>query len=126
MKRTLTEHQVEVTIGNLLRAGVIAAGITVFIGGILYLIRHGAQIPEYRVFRGEQVDIRGVGGILKNVLSLKGRSIIQMGLLILIATPIARVAFSVYAFAREGDRIYIVVTLIVLSILIYSLLGGRL
>ena len=45
-----------------------------------------------------------------------------MGLLLLIATPVARVAFSVAAFAEQRDRLYVVVTSIVLLLLIYSLL----
>jgi uncharacterized membrane protein len=48
---------------------------------------------------------------------------IQLGLLFLIATPVARVAFSVYAFMRERDKTYVIITLIVLAILLYSLFG---
>ena len=54
----------------------------------------------------------------------RGRGVIQLGLLLLIATPIARVAFSVVGFALERDRMYVVFTLIVLAILLYSLLGS--
>jgi uncharacterized membrane protein len=53
-----------------------------------------------------------------------GRAIIQCGLLLLIATPVARVLFSIVAFALEKDRLYVVLTLIVFCILIYSLFGG--
>ena len=55
----------------------------------------------------------------------RGQGLIQLGALLLIATPIARVAFSVYVFARQRDRLYIVVTLIVLILLLGSFLGGR-
>jgi uncharacterized membrane protein len=44
-----------------------------------------------------------------------------LGLLLLIATPVARVAFSVIGFALEKDWMYVVITLIVLALLIYSL-----
>jgi uncharacterized membrane protein len=63
---------------------------------------------------------------MKDVLSFRGRGIIQFGLLLLIATPIARVAFSVVAFAIQRDRLYVVATLIVLAVLMYSLTGGHL
>jgi len=52
--------------------------------------------------------------------------LIQLGLLLLIATPVARVAFSVVAFAMQRDRLYVAVALIVLAVLMYSLMGGRL
>ena len=48
---------------------------------------------------------------------------IQLGLLLLIATPVARVAFSLVAFIRQRDRTYIVITTIVLGLLLYSLMG---
>ena len=63
---------------------------------------------------------------MKSALSLSSGGIIQAGLLLLIATPVARVVFSVFAFALQRDRTYVFVTLIVLGILLYSLMGGRL
>jgi len=97
----------------------------VLVGGIVYLARHGMTAPNYGVFRGEPADLRSVTGIVKEALSIRGRGLIQLGLLLLIATPVARVAFSVFAFARQGDRTFVVVTLIVLAVLLYSLFGGR-
>jgi uncharacterized membrane protein len=103
---------------------VIASAIVVLAGGIIYLMRYGGNPPDYSMFRGEPVEFRSVGGILEAARSLRSRGLIQLGLLLLIATPVARVAFAVVAFALQHDRIYIVVTLIVLGVLIYSLAGG--
>jgi uncharacterized membrane protein len=125
-KRTWTEQQLENIVGNLLRVGVTLAAVVVFGGGALYLIRHGMTSPDYRVFHGEPADLRRVSGVVTEALSLQGRGIIQLGLLLLIATPIARVAFSVFAFAQQRDRTYVIVTLIVLAVLLYSLVGGYL
>ena len=125
-KPAWTDAQAELIIGNLLRIGVSVAAAVVSLGGLLYLLRHGAAPPQYQVFRGEPADLRTVSGIVTDVLSFRARGLIQLGLLLLIATPVARVAFSVFVFARQRDRTYVVVTLIVLSILIFSLAGGRL
>jgi uncharacterized membrane protein len=76
------------------------------------------------MFRGEPVDLRVVSRIVRESLSLSGRAIIQFGLLLLIATPVARVAFSILGFAKERDGMYVVFTAIVFSILIYGLLGS--
>ena len=43
-----------------------------------------------------------------------------------VATPVARVALSAVAFARERDGIYVAITLVVLALLLGSLLGGSL
>ncbi|HXX24863.1 MAG TPA: DUF1634 domain-containing protein [Terriglobia bacterium] len=123
--RQWTDQYVEEWIGNLLRAGVTLAAVVVLFGGSVYLARHGYAAPQYHVFVGEPTDLRTISGIMKDVLAFRGRGLIQLGLLLLIATPVARVAFSVAAFALQRDRLYVVVTLIVFAILIYSLAGGH-
>jgi uncharacterized membrane protein len=120
-----SDERVEEVMGNLLRAGVILAAIMVLAGGIFYLIRYGTTSPDYRVFRGEPADLRSVSGILADAIELHSRGLMQLGLLVLVATPVARVAFSVFAFARQHDRIYLTVSLIVLAVLVYSLIGWR-
>ena len=64
--------------------------------------------------------------IVRNAMDLSGRGIIQLGLLFLIATPVARVVFSIWGFAEERDRMYVVFTVIVLAVLLFSLAGGHL
>ncbi len=120
------DEQLEKMLGLLLRSGVVAAATIVLIGGIIYLIRHGAEMPHYRIFLAEPDDFRRLPGIEKSALSFHGRGIIQVGFLILIATPVARVVFSVFAFTLQRDRTYVIITLIVLAVLAYSLMGGGL
>jgi uncharacterized membrane protein len=115
--------RVERAVGNLLRAGVLLAAAVVAAGGILYLVRHGGTVPDYRVFRGEPINLRSLSGILHTSLTESGRGIIQLGLLILVATPVARVAFTAVAFAVERDRTYVLVALLVLALLFKGLIG---
>ncbi|MBI5116214.1 DUF1634 domain-containing protein [Candidatus Poribacteria bacterium] len=129
MRRATTswsDQQVEEILGNLLRTGVVLAAIVVLVGGFIYLYRHGASAPNYGVFHGEPTGLRTVSGIVTEALSLRGRGLIQLGLILLIATPVARVAFSLFAFVRQKDYTYIAVTMFVLGLLIYSLTGGYL
>lgn len=120
--RRWTDQQVEITISVLLRVGVTLAAAIVIAGGILYLIHNGHDMPMDHVFRGEPADLRQIPGVLNEVLAFHGRGIIQLGILLLILTPVARVAFSVFAFWQQRDRLYIIVTSIVLVILIHGLL----
>ena len=119
------EQRMDEMIGRLLQAGVILAAAFVLAGGAVYLARHRTPVTDYGVFQGEPQELRTVSGIFHEALALRGRGFIQFGLLILIATPIARVAFSVAAFLYQRDWTYVVVTLIVLGLLVYSLLGGH-
>jgi len=123
--RTWTEYEVEQFIGNLLRGGVLLAATVVLLGGSLYLARHGVESPLYGSFRGEPEELRRIPGILADALALRGRGIIQLGLLLLIATPVTRVVCAMVAFALQRDWLYVSVTVIVLSVLVYSLLGGH-
>jgi uncharacterized membrane protein len=116
-----TDQQVEQILGNLLRAGVLVAAAVVAIGGGMYLGEYGAAPVDYRVFRGVEQELRSPRGVLADALTLHSRGVIQLGLLLLIATPVVRVIFSVYAFARQGDFTYVILTLIVLAVLLYGL-----
>lgn len=118
-----TDKQIDQLTGLLLRTGVILAAAIVLAGGIIYLTRHAYPTTDYRVFHGEPDNLRTIPGIVGEAKALTGRGLIQLGLLILIATPIARVTFSVFAFIYERDWKYVVFTLIVLGLLLYSLLG---
>ena len=117
----MSDQRAEVIIGILLRSGVTIAAIVVFAGAIPFLVQHGSAVPNYKTFHGEPAELRSVSGIVKASMALDSAGIIQLGLLLLIATPVARVAFSVFAFAEEHDWMYVVITLIVLGLLLYSL-----
>jgi len=118
-----TDRHMEVILAYLLRTGVILSAVVVAVGGLAFLIRHGGATPQYHAFRGEPADLRSLSGIVADALALSSLGWIQLGLILLILTPIARVAFSVFAFARQRDRAYVVITLIVLALLLYSLVG---
>ena len=121
-----SDEHLQVLLGNVLRTGVLVAAGLVLVGGVLYLMRHGVESPNYHAFRGEPSDLRSVGGIVENAISASGRGVIQLGLLLLIATPVARVALSLVGFEQQRDWTYVVVTLTVLLLLLYSLFGGHL
>jgi uncharacterized membrane protein len=121
-----SEWQFEQILGNLLRAGVILAAAVVLAGGTLYLIRHGREPQGLHVFQGEPAALRSLEGIVSSALRLRARAIIQLGMLVLIATPVVRVALSVIAFLLERDWTYVVLTWVVLAVLLYSLFFVRL
>jgi uncharacterized membrane protein len=122
--RGWTDRRMDIVIGNLLRYGVLLSALIVSVGAVIYLVRHGHSPTEYRMFRGEPSDLRSVRGILRDALALRGRGIIQLGLLFLIATPVARVAFSIFGFAEENDHMYVIIASVVLLVLAYSLIGS--
>ena len=119
------EKRMDAVMGRLLQTGVMVAAALVLTGGALYLWRHAAPTTDYRHFSGEPEAYRTLRGIWAEALAGHGRGLIQLGLLVLIATPVARVVFSVFAFLRQRDWVYVAVTVIVLGLLCYSLFGGH-
>jgi uncharacterized membrane protein len=125
MARPWSDFRIEQVVGNLLRIGVIIAAAVVAAGAMVFLVRHGGEPPQYKIFRGEPSNLSQVGGIVSDAFSGHSRGLIQLGLLLLIATPVARVVFSIFGFALERDHTYVLITLIVLGVLAFSLAGGR-
>lgn len=118
-----SEEKFEKMLANLLRGGVLLAAAVVSLGAILFLARHGGEVHDYSVFRGEPADLRDPRRIGPHALELSGRGVIQLGLLLLLATPVARVLLSAIGFVRQRDWLYVALTLTVLALLLASLLA---
>jgi uncharacterized membrane protein len=120
-----TDHELECSVADMLLIGVLTATAIVLIGTALYL-RHPLQpTPDYRHFTAADPNLRSLAGIWQGALHGHAVSFIQLGLVVLIATPIARVALCLLGFARQRDRLYAAISAIVLIILIYSLANPR-
>jgi uncharacterized membrane protein len=131
-----TDYQVEQVVGVLLRVGVLLAAAVVLLGAVLYLAQEGtrrirtrwasAEGPDVRDlshFKGERPGLDHVRTVAEGAARFEGRYVIQFGILLLVATPVARVALCVLAFLAQRDRLYIGVTLFVLAVLLASLAG---
>ena len=119
------DKNMQVVIGWVLRAGVFISMTIVFLGGILYIYRHGHSVANYSEFKGVPDFVHSASGIINGILTLRGRAIIQAGIILLIATPIIRVLFSAVGFIREKDYLYTAISLFVLFIIIISALSGH-
>ncbi len=124
-KQLIGDRDVEKIVGQLLRFGVITASLVVLLGGILFLVQNGAGTrPDYHIFKGEQDSYITFEGIFTGLFTFKPMAIIQFGVLLLIITPIMRIVFSLFAFVLEKDKLYVIITLIVLGIILASTFGG--
>ncbi len=104
----MDDSEMDSAIANILCVGVSLAALLVLLGGVAYLGSFGSHIPNYTTFHPS---------IFHAGVPRSGRQLIETGLLILILTPVLRVVFSVFAFMRERDTTYVVITLIVLALL---------
>lgn len=118
-----TDQQFEVFLGHLLRTGVIIAALIAFTGGVWFLAQSSGARKDYRTFRGVPAELSHVPQIFHGAVAWQPLAVIQLGILVLIATPVARVLFSMLGFALERDWMYVSVTSIVLALLLYSLIS---
>jgi len=116
------DSRMEAQVGMLLRVGVLSSAAVILLGGVLFLAHHGRSVVDFTVFRGTPEELRRPGTILLRALHGNDLAIIQCGILMLIATPVARVAFSVFVFLEEHDYLYVTISAVVLLILLYSLI----
>jgi uncharacterized membrane protein len=119
------DKDMQAVIGWVLRAGVFMSMLVVFMGGVIYLYRHGQSVADYHEFKGVPDFVRNPLAIVNGIMDIKGRAIIQAGIILLIATPIIRVIFSAIGFILEKDHLYTAITCIVLAIIVISALSGR-
>ena len=115
----------QLMLGQVLRAGTVISISVVFLGGILYLYRHGHAVANYRVFIGIPGFVQTLDGLVNGALSLKGQAIIQIGIILLIATPVLRVICSAIGFMFEKDYMYVGISLLVLCIIFISAVSGH-
>ena len=117
----MTDERLEVIVGRLLRTGVLISAAVVLAGGIWWLAEAAHRAPDYHQFRSEPRELRHITALAGSLAHATPEIVIQWGLLLLIATPVARVALALVAFALEHDRAYVLITLVVLLVLLYSL-----
>ncbi len=113
-------HSTELVISSVLRGGVILSAIVITIGIVAYYL-HGSPPLTYPGGHPYPDSIRGIWVGLTHADPV---AVVALGLVILLATPVVRVAVSIIAFAVSGDRLYVAITSLVLLILIFSLLFG--
>ena len=122
-------RKVELTISNLLRVGVGASLLVVLAGTVVTFAHH----PHYLSSRRDLVHLTKPGAefphtlpsVIHGVQHSQGRAMVMAGLLLLIATPVLRVAVSILAFVYQRDRTFVVITSVVLTLLIASFVLGK-
>jgi len=119
------DQRLETAIGMMLRVGVTVSALIVVIGGILYLQHPGGAAPDYTHFHSAPKEALSIHGTMAGVAHGSSVSIIQFGLLLLIATPVLRVLLALVGFLLERDKLYTFVSLLVLGILLFSLVHSR-
>ena len=119
---------VDTAISRLLRTGVVLS-MAIVLAGLTFTFIHHPQYMRSKTALGGLTAadavyphrVRDVAVLLRD---WRGQGMVMLGLLMLIATPVARVALSIVAFALERDRLYVIITAAVLALLCVSFVIG--
>ena len=122
-------RRTEILISNLLRGGVLLSILLILAGTALTFIHHtdyftsSTRLDE--LLKGSPGYPTTIGGVISGLSSFEGRALVTLGLLVLIATPVVRVAVSIVAFIQLGDRTFVAITTCVLALLLLALALGK-
>jgi uncharacterized membrane protein len=112
----------ELVISNVLRGGVILSAAVVLLGVVMYYWRYFTGAPTSHT---EGAFPHSLSAVVHGLAAGNPQAVVALGLLLLLITPVLRVAVSIVAFALERDWRYTAITALVLLILIASFLSGR-
>ena len=115
-----SDQDLDVSVAVVLRIGVTLSAAVVILGGILLGNHLLGAVPDYTHFQPGDPGLRSVMGIVQGAVNFTPKSVIQLGLLLLIATPVARVVLCIVGFARQRNILYVAVSTVVFAILILS------
>ena len=121
VSKELTKEEllkIERNIGKILRVGVFVSTTVIIIGILMFLLSGHSGYAE-----GVWPD--KFKEILSGLVEFKTLAWLMTGLFLLILTPVLRVVASIVAFAKEGDKLYVAITTLVLIILIVAMFVGH-
>jgi uncharacterized membrane protein len=122
-------RKVELAISALLRTGVLTSLLVVLSGTVVTFVHHPHYLSSHHDLRtltkpGAEFP-HSFSSLISGLQHGQGRAIVMAGLLLLIATPVLRVAVSILAFVYQRDRVFVVITSVVLALLLTSFVLGR-
>jgi uncharacterized membrane protein len=122
-------RRAELIISGVLRTGVLLSMAIILAGTLLTFVRHREYVSSpaelVRLSQPGEAVPQTLQDVLSGVRELRGQSIVAAGLLLLILTPVVRVATSILVFVAQSDRTYVLITSVVLLLLLLSFLLGH-
>lgn len=121
--KPFTDVDLNRSVGNLLRLGVVLSVVTSLVG-FVKLFTEGFKMPKYKMLEMGDSSEKVWGSFWDSLCKGEGMAIIQLGILLLILTPLVRIIFALIGYLKEKDYIYVIISLIVLAIMTVSFLTG--
>lgn len=120
----MKDEQLQTSLTRLMIGGVVVSAAIILIGLIWFVTAHSSLKLDDHIFKGEPKYFENPVSMVSRALDEgaigERRSVVMIGVMLLLITPLVRVAFAAFGFAAQKDRLYTVISLVVLSVLIVS------
>jgi uncharacterized membrane protein len=120
----MKDEQLQNSLAGVMLGGVLLAAAIMGAGLVWFLATHVGIPPGDHVFSGEPKYFENPISMIQRALEPREighrRSVIMIGVVLLLINPLVRVAFAAFGFAAQKDRLYTVISLVVLAVLIIS------
>lgn len=116
----------QILISRTLRWGVTIASVLAGIGGVFYFIQHGTELLDTEKYHNfaytdaQNPATTTFGGIFEGAIAGNSESLIQLGVIALLLTPIMRVVLSLFDFVKQRDWLYVAITAFVLGVIVMN------
>lgn len=121
----ITDKTIQRIIGDVLKYGVRTVLAISTVGGLIFLYNHANEQADYSRFtENDRNIIEVVSDVFKGVINMEGRSVIYLAIIVLFCTPLIRLLLSLVSFILEGDKLYVLITTLVLIIIAFSMYFG--
>ena len=126
-------RRLEAAVGLVLRAGVAVSSVLMLVGTIVTVTAsataHDARrtVAALRAGAAHPAGLpipRNAGDVLHGLRHLQGPDLVILGVILLVLTPVARVAASMVVYATERETTFVVITAVVLALLLMSFALG--
>jgi uncharacterized membrane protein len=120
----MKDEQLQSQLARLMLSGVLTAAAVMGAGLIWFLATHEGLPPGDHIFRGEPKYLENPVSMIQRTFDLEDvghrRSLVMIGVVLLLINPVVRVAFAAFGFAAQRDRLYTLISLLVLVVLLVS------
>ncbi len=122
----MNDRQIQRTLAWLMIGGVVVAALIIVAGLIWYLATHAGVAPGHHIFRGEPKYFENLIAMVRQALDLREvgerRSVVMIGIVLLLLNPFLRVAVAAFGFAAQRDWLYASISTFVLAVLVFSMI----
>jgi uncharacterized membrane protein len=120
----MRDERIQKILAHVMLGGVLLAAAILGVGLAWFLVTSGGSPPGDHLFRGEPKYLQNPISMIRRAFDFDGvgerRSLIMIGVTLLLINPLIRVAFAALGFAAQKDRLYATISLLVLAVLVFS------